>query len=335
MKTTRLLPFLLATAVLAVAGLPAASADEVETSTIKFSNPSQPGTLKLSVTNGDIDIRGTDAAEISIRTSVKQHQERRKDGMRVLSSSSSYTLVEKDNVVTLNYGSGGWHGASGDFTIEVPRTTKIVVTNAMGGDVKVHEIGGDIEIKSLNGEVKLDDISGGALVETMNGEIHVTMKALAADKPLSFTSMNGEVRLRVPADAKANVRLRSQNGAILTDFDEKELVTTTASLRKRDGGRNSGPTSEMNAEISAAVRDAVRVGVEATREAARAAREAMREAREEMGNDDDGDIAIPVPPMPPLPPMTGGKIVTGTLNGGGPEILVSTMNGDVTLQKAN
>lgn len=336
MKTTRLLPFLLATAAITVAGLPAAAADDMETSTIKFSNPSQPGTLKLSITNGDIDIRGTDAAEISVRTSVKQHrQERRKDGMRVLSASSSYTLTEENNVVTLNYGSGGWHGAGGDFAIEVPRTTKIVVTNAMGGDIKVGEIGGDIEIKSLNGEVQLDEISGGALVETMNGEIHVAMKALAADKPLSFTSMNGEVRLRVPADAKANVRLRSQNGAILTDFDEKELVTTTASLRKREGGRNSGHSSEMNAEISAAVREAVRAGVEATREAARAAREAMREARDEMGNDGEGDITVPVPPMPPLPPMTGGKIVTGTLNGGGPEILVSTMNGDVTLQKAN
>jgi hypothetical protein len=31
--------------------------------------------------------------------------------------------------------------------------------------------------------------------------------------------------------------------------------------------------------------------------------------------------------------ITGGKLVTGTLNGGGPEISVSTMNGDVTLRK--
>jgi hypothetical protein len=37
--------------------------------------------------------------------------------------------------------------------------------------------------------------------------------------------------------------------------------------------------------------------------------------------------------MAPLPPMTGGKIVTGTLNGGGAEIRIATMNGDVTLRK--
>ena len=37
--------------------------------------------------------------------------------------------------------------------------------------------------------------------------------------------------------------------------------------------------------------------------------------------------------MPAIPTMTGGKLVTGTLNGGGPEISVSTMNGDVTLRQ--
>ena len=37
--------------------------------------------------------------------------------------------------------------------------------------------------------------------------------------------------------------------------------------------------------------------------------------------------------MPPIPPVTGGKLVTGTLNGGGPEITVATMNGDVTLRQ--
>jgi hypothetical protein len=31
--------------------------------------------------------------------------------------------------------------------------------------------------------------------------------------------------------------------------------------------------------------------------------------------------------------MTGGKIVSGTLNGGGPDIRIATMNGDVTLRK--
>jgi hypothetical protein len=38
--------------------------------------------------------------------------------------------------------------------------------------------------------------------------------------------------------------------------------------------------------------------------------------------------------VPAIPTISGGKLVTGTLNGGGPEISVSTMNGDITFRQA-
>lgn len=327
----------LAAAWLAAIGLTAVRADEIETSSIKFSDPANPGTLKLNVSTGDIRILGSDSAEVSIRTALKPaNHGRRKDGLRVLSSSSSYSLVEKDNVITLSHDAGQWPSGGGDFDIAVPRNTHVVVSNSLGGDITVGGIGGDIEIKCLNGEVKLADVSGGALVETMNGEIQVAVRALAGDRPLSFTSMNGEVDLTLPNDAKANVQLRSHNGSILTDFDEQQLVTKTTALANQ--GRGPGPHLSDSAEIRAVVRDAMRVGIEAAREATRAAREAIREARAEAGYADDDHTPIPpVPPMPPmpaLPPMTGGKIVSGMLNGGGPEIRISTMNGNVTLRKA-
>jgi hypothetical protein len=66
------------------------------------------------------------------------------------------------------------------------------------------------------------------------------------------------------------------------------------------------------------------------REAAQAAREAAAEAR--AGQDSS---VPPLPPIPPVPPMTGGKLVSGALNGGGnTEIYAAAMNGDVTLRKA-
>jgi hypothetical protein len=42
---------------------------------------------------------------------------------------------------------------------------------------------------------------------------------------------------------------------------------------------------------------------------------------------------MPMLPKVAIPTMSGGKLVTGTLNGGGPEISVATMNGDVTLRR--
>jgi hypothetical protein len=162
--------------------------------------------------------------------------------------------------------------------------------------------------------------------------------------------MNGEVALHLPAAAKANIRLRTQNGSILTDFDETALVTktenaprttgrtkrTTNPSRRTDG---TAPTAaQTHDEIHTAVREAVQAGAEAAREAAIAVREAMQAARDgvQAARDAADAAGTPMPPLaptPPLPPMTGGKIVSGTLNGGGPEIRVTTMNGDVTLRK--
>ncbi len=350
MKTLRLpiIP-LVACSLLAIA--PAASlvraSDGPEKTSVKFSDPAKPGTLRIAIAMGDIRIHGTDAAEITVSTELPQESTQpRADGLRVLSESASYSLTEKDNVVILDAGQEfnfGRHDSS--FEIAVPRSTNIVIKSSLGGEIVIGQVTGDIEIKSLNGEVLLEDVTGGALVETMNGEISARIQTLREGKPISFTSMNGEISLEVPEDAKANVRLRTQNGAILTDFDEKTLVTKTEAIRgNRKSGRvvvSVGNDTRINGDSSAEVRESVRAAIKAGAEAAREAAEAMREAaqaareaaRETHVSDEDGAIP-PLPPLPPLPPMTGGKLVSGTLNGGGTDIHVTAMNGDVTLRKA-
>jgi hypothetical protein len=91
--------------------------------------------------------------------------------------------------------------------------------------------------------------------------------------------------------------------------------------------------------IKVAVREAVRAGMEAAREAAEAMREAAQAAREaaaearQQAYEHDGVRSPRFRPWRPLPPMTGGKLVSGTLNGGGTEIYAAAMNGDVVLRK--
>src|SRR5688572_12693552 len=107
----RFSPVLLAVA-LASLSLGAAHAAE-DTSSIAFSDPSKPGTLKISLTNGDLRITGSDTAEVTVRSDLQpQEKGQRRDGLRVLTSSASYSLTEKENVVTLNSGSDRWHGGN-------------------------------------------------------------------------------------------------------------------------------------------------------------------------------------------------------------------------------
>ena len=363
---SRLFPSFLVATVLTMFLLSASRGAEDATA-IKFSDPTKPGTIKVSLARGNLRVKGAEVAEVTVKSDAKPVTSKavRKDGLRVLTAASSFALSEKDNIVTLDAASDGPHGGGNDFTLTTPRNTTIVVTNAWGGDIHCSNLGGDIEVRSMNGSIRLEDVSGGVVVETMNGEISASIRELHDSKPLSFQSTNGEVVIRLPADAKANVRLRTQNGSVLTDFDDAALVTKTESAPRTSSRRTTrtakaapaapaapvGPEAPRPAaapkaskppvapkaglddsdkeEIRVAVRESVRAGAEVAREAMVIAREAIQAAHDGMA---EAGISIRLPNLS-IPTITGGKLVTGTLNGGGPEISVATMNGDVTLRQ--
>ena len=68
----------------------------------------------------------------------------------------------------------------------------------------------------------------------MNGTIRATMDSVDPNKPLSFSSMNGTIDVTLPADLKANVKLRTDHGEIYSDFDFK--LSAGAITQKNDSG---------------------------------------------------------------------------------------------------
>jgi hypothetical protein len=329
------LPLLLA------ALLTPARADE-STGHIALSDPARPATLRIRVWQGDVTVRGADVREITVKTdSPAEESPPREDGMRVLSASSSYRLSENANVVTLEYGAAGWGGAPADFDITVPRETSVVVANSIRGDLECRGLSGDIDVRTLHGDVKADGVSGGVCIESMNGEITVNMASVSATKPLSLTSMNGKITIRVPPDSRAMVRFRTHHGVILTNFDDKALVTRTEISGYKGHSRGEGSDDPQAAgpakpasHAAPAEPAAEPAPMPETDGAWRAEiRESMREAAEAMREGLD-EIHAQMPKMPQLPPMTGGKVVSGALNGGGVEIQAATLNGDIVLRKA-
>jgi putative adhesin len=357
MNTIRLNSILIVAAALSGIFAPAARADD-SSSGIAFSDPSKPGTLRIRVSHGEVAVHGADVKVITVKSeSTPVNSAPRKDGLRVLSASASYVLTEKGNVATLEYGYDGSGGSPADFEVTVPRDTAIIVGNSIHGDFRCDGVSGDVDVRTLNGDVKLADISGGALVESTNGDITVGVKALAPSRPLSFSSMNGKVTIRVPADLKAAIRFRTHRGMILTNFDDKALVTRTEISRRalkkapKGSSHDKAPVAADSDEAPVApvaptadsddsdgdwhtqVRESIREAAIAAADAARQAADAVHE-QIDMARMDMSGAFTPGSPIPPLPPMTGGKIVSGTLNGGGGEIQASTLNGDIVLKKA-
>jgi hypothetical protein len=138
-------------------------------------------------------------------------------GMKLLSGSASgLEIQEENNVVQISTES--WKAAT-DLVIQVPRTTSLEVRSTMDGAVVVEGVSGEIDINNINGPVTLTNVSGNTLVHTVNGDIEVTLARVAADKPLSFSTMNGDIDVTLPADVKANLKMKSEQGEIYSDFD--------------------------------------------------------------------------------------------------------------------
>jgi hypothetical protein len=314
MKTRRLITSVFLASVL-LAGAATVAAQEDTTATIAFSDPNKPGTLRVELMMADIRITGADTKEVSVRADIPldDGKSKRKNGLRSLGGGSSYRISEKDNVVTLHSGDFPHAHGMADLNITVPHNTNIVLSVMHGGDTRVSGVSGNVEISNQNGDMRLENLSGGVAADTMNGGISATFAKLSEGNAYSFASMNGEITIRVPETTKASVRFRAQVGEILTDFDESQLVTKQEGTVVVGDVNIPNPTPAPAPKVEATVSPKVEVSVNGVR------------------------VTTPRAPKPPKPPFPspGGQVVTGTLNGGGPEIIATTMRGTITFRKAN
>ena len=114
----------------------------------------------------------------------------------------------------------------------------------MNEGIEVEGIDGDIEATSLNDEVTLINVAGSVVADSRNDDVKVTMSRLSPDKPMAFSSVNGDVDVTLPANVKASVRMSTVNGDIYTDVDMQVSGGTNAALSRP--GRNRVMAGTIN-----------------------------------------------------------------------------------------
>jgi len=201
--------------------------------TVPFSDPSRPKTLRVSILNGGITVKGYDGKDAIVEArpdsnSGRHHRERaeRTDGMRRIDMVGTGLVVEEsENVVRVGTRS---INDGVQLTIQVPFNTSLKLNATNGGDIVVDHIVGDVELEDTNGKITATHISGTAVVNALNGKVLVSLDKISGVKPMSFSSLNGDIDVTLPADMKAKVKLKTDNGAVYSDFD----IQMDASARK-------------------------------------------------------------------------------------------------------
>lgn len=207
--------------ILLAVGAGAAAQDKI---TVPLTNPSQPVTIKATMISGRIIVTAGTGRELTVTSGEAGAAGRRSGrdaappGMTRIGGRPGLEIEEDHNVVTISAGSTG---AGADLTIETPVNTNLQLKTVNGSSIEVTAVNGDHEIENTNGSIRLTNVSGSVVAHTVNGGVTVSFDRITANKPMSFTSLNGKIDVTLPADTKARLRLKSDKGSIFSDFDVK------------------------------------------------------------------------------------------------------------------
>ena len=173
------------------------------------------------------------------------------DIAKTLSAESRDRIALARKEVTLNVAQEGGlvrlmvdgpfrHGHSGyeatyDFKVRVPRDIKLDLRTVNRSHIRIEGTSGDFTIGNVNGEIEMRDIEGSGNVHTVNGPVTVTFASNPA-RACSFKSVNGKLDVGFRAGLNADVKMKTFNGGMYTDFPVSTLpVSATAQAERKDG----------------------------------------------------------------------------------------------------
>jgi len=203
-------------------------ADRVE---VPLSNPSKPAFVEARVHMGAITVTGYNGKNVIVEAKAitkpvgkkeedededeKKKKEKAKGMFLVQNNRTGLTIVEENNKVIVKVTS---FTRRVDLDIKVPFKTSLKLKGLNDGFIKVENVSGELDVHHLNGPVTLKNVSGTVIAHTLNGEVKVLFDKINLDKPMSFSTLNGDIDVTFPKNAKFNLKMKSQQGEIYSDF---------------------------------------------------------------------------------------------------------------------
>ena len=202
---------------------------------VPLSDPSRPVRLDVNLFSASIEVEGYDGREVVIvaKNETKEIEPTTGGMKRIPNTALGLTVEEHQNEVEV---SGDWRNQSVLVRIQVPTRTSASISSVNAGDIVVRRLSGEIELQNTNGGIEATDIRGSVVAQTTNGGVRVTFAEIDAGKPMSFTTLNGDVDVTFPPGLKADLSIEPGRGDILTDFDFELLPTAPQVERSESGG---------------------------------------------------------------------------------------------------
>jgi len=213
----------------------AAAAQTPDKTVVPLTDPARPATVKVSIFSGGITVKGYDGRDVVVEARPHPNGRPALAGTmkRVPMNVTGLIVEEENNVVKVAAQSAS------DVTIMVPVRSSLHLSTINDGNIVVTGVDGEIDANDINGSVTLNHISGTAVAHALNGKVLVVFDRINPQKPMAFSSLNGDVDVTFPPDLKATVTMAVDNGDVFSDFDLQldARSADTVPTGRREGGK--------------------------------------------------------------------------------------------------
>jgi hypothetical protein len=220
------------------------------TVTLAFAETGLP-TVDLGTMSGAIRLTSEDRRDVRLTVFRRTDAERESDlpdadrGVRLDTAAHGATVSaivhDREQVCgqSNNTPRDAWwdrprYRVSVDLEAVVPTGSRIRLCTVNGGAVVASGRLGDFDVSNVNGRIEVSGVRGSGRAVTVNGPVAVTFTESPRDAS-EFRSVNGNVVVTFPADLAADLRLKTFNGQLLTDFDVEPLPMETGAGQQQKG----------------------------------------------------------------------------------------------------
>ena len=226
--------------------------------TLHFRGPA-PGRLEIRDATGAVSVEAYDGQDVEMVVEKTILADNKED---MLAAQREVQLETTDNASTVGAivryrdqgvcGDGqsesrhSWwpphYSVRYDFTIRIPRDALLDLCTINRGDVRVSGTRGNFKIRSVNGRITMSDVAGSGSAVTVNGPVAASF-VRAPQSDSTFKTVNGEVSITVPDGASANLRMRTFNGGLFSDFTVVPQSTPNVVTLHKEGSMSMYRTS--------------------------------------------------------------------------------------------
>jgi len=149
----------------------------------------------------------------------------------------------------ISYRNVSFSSVSGN--VEVNQVKGDLRASSVSGNVKVNRVTGSVKANSVSGNVDVGEVNGRASAQSVSGDVEVEIKSLEGTESMEFTSVSGNVSVKLPGNLDADVKMSTMSGDLKTDFPLQ--IEEVRNGRSASGRVGSGSRSLKLSAVSGSV----------------------------------------------------------------------------------